>query len=448
MGQNFVKAVRYEVNKTYYRVTRSIFCYIHPKREATVTPLSIWFPLETGTQSNGSAVTIKDAMSERFRLELDSRVGTLFKRYVKLQGGDVRKIPKHIVQFTTHPFGLLIPNPDPPRVLYWSPSVGGDVDRLPLGYAYDEDGERLFCWRINDDPHGLICGITGSGKSEAIRTLVVGLIENTSPTDVEIVLIDKKRRSLVDLETAPHVRLPLAYKVETALGYLRAAVAEMDRRVEQGGNRPVLFLVIDEIADLLNGDAQAQDWLTRIAQMGRELGIVIVAGTQKALIGNIGPMKSQLGFRAVGKMASNREALAVAETDVNSASFLHPGSFSVVSAGGQSTDVLAFYADGDAIAATIERAAGRWGDPLPSALAVDGFGDADNGKDVDKTADLAAQAEEDFQRLYDQFGDGLAKTSMRKCLGFLGLATKGEKYYADKERVLRAKERLKHLETV
>ena len=55
-------------------------------------------------------------------------------------------------------------------------------------------------------PHGLFIGATGSGKSEFLRTLVLGLITRTRPRVLNMVLVDfKGGATFAGLERAPHV---------------------------------------------------------------------------------------------------------------------------------------------------------------------------------------------------------------------------------------------------
>src|SRR4029078_10538615 len=57
-----------------------------------------------------------------------------------------------------------------------------------------------------DGPHALMAGTTGAGKSELLRTLVVGLAAASSPEHLTFVLIDYKGGSTFDAcARLPHV---------------------------------------------------------------------------------------------------------------------------------------------------------------------------------------------------------------------------------------------------
>ena len=78
---------------------------------------------------------------------------------------------------------------DPPLAVVVGASVDGVVE-LDL----DRDG-----------PHALIAGTTGSGKSELLRTIVVGLAAAVSPAHLQFVLVDYKGGATFDgCRTLPH----------------------------------------------------------------------------------------------------------------------------------------------------------------------------------------------------------------------------------------------------
>ena len=68
------------------------------------------------------------------------------------------------------------------------------VNNLAVPVGVDKLGELLYLdlHEKAHGPHGLIAGMTGSGKSEFIITYILSMAVNYSPNDVAFVLIDYK----------------------------------------------------------------------------------------------------------------------------------------------------------------------------------------------------------------------------------------------------------------
>ena len=95
-------------------------------------------------------------------------------------------------------------DPDEP----WRRS-GGRILPVPIGVS--EDGPPVYL-DINEaarngvGPHGLCVGATGSGKSEFLRTLALGMITMHSPDVLNLILVDfKGGATFLGLERAQHV---------------------------------------------------------------------------------------------------------------------------------------------------------------------------------------------------------------------------------------------------
>ncbi len=162
-----------------------------------------------------------------------------------------------------------------------------------------------------DVAHVLIAGTTGSGKSQAARTMLASLMLFQRARDVQIIIVDPKASEFRLFEQAPHLLCPIVKNVEDAIANLEWLVEEMARRQTQLITRPRIVLLIDELADLLmQGGAEAENYLTRLVQRGRSAGLSVIACTQKPTAAVLGSLvKANFPVRLVGKVTSAHEAL-------------------------------------------------------------------------------------------------------------------------------------------
>ncbi|MBX3054176.1 MAG: DNA translocase FtsK [Caldilineaceae bacterium] len=255
----------------------------------TVTPRFVQFKLATDL---GTKVSKVSALAEEIALALGSREARVYR-----DGGEIRvEIPSE----TSEPVRLL---PLCKRLTVVPPAsavLGMDEQGYPL----------LLRLTAPDVAHVLIAGTTGSGKTALARTLLTSLAMHNRQGQLQLILIDPKGRGFGPLAGLPHVLNGVQNTPEAALSCLAWLVGEMERRDAEAVSMPVLVVAVDELADLLQtGGKQVEEYLTRIAQRGREAGIHLVACTQKptaALIG--GAMKANFPVRLVGAVAGAAEA--------------------------------------------------------------------------------------------------------------------------------------------
>lgn len=152
--------------------------------------------------------------------------------------------------------------------------------------------------------HLLIAGAAGSGKSVVINGIIHALMHDTPAAD-RLILIDLKRVELHDYIELPHV-LAYADSVESALGALQVALdaiearyADMQRRHLRMYDGSHIYIVIDELADLMTtAKAQVTPLLQRICQIGRGALVHVIAATQCPLASVI-PTPIKVNFSAM-----------------------------------------------------------------------------------------------------------------------------------------------------
>lgn len=178
--------------------------------------------------------------------------------------------------------------------------LGDALPRAILGTAHDGLVEIDL---VRDGPHALVVGTTGSGKSDLLRTLVLGLAVASPPDRVQFILVDFKGGAAFDA----CARLPHVVGLVTDLDasgcerVLRSLRAELRRRegilrcvgmsdagdlhrarLDAALDVPRLVVVVDEFAALADELPHVLDALVDIARRGRSLGVHLVLATQRA----------------------------------------------------------------------------------------------------------------------------------------------------------------------
>ena len=138
--------------------------------------------------------------------------------------------------------------------------------------------------------HLLIAGSTGSGKSVTVNGIIHSLILTRSPFLCQFVLIDPKKVELIQFSVLPHT---VQYASEPAdiIRSLQWSVEETERRftcMQREGirlyNGPDLYIIIDELADLMTTQKTlALPLLQRLAQIGRAAKVHVIACSQNVM---------------------------------------------------------------------------------------------------------------------------------------------------------------------
>jgi len=189
-------------------------------------------------------------------------------------------------------------------------------------------------------PHGLIAGMTGSGKSEFIISYIASMAINYSPEEVAFVLIDFKGGGMADVfKDLPHLAgsitnldgnelqrsfIAIESELEKRQSLFKAISEEkkisnidiykyQKLRKEDKSLKPLPHLIIisDEFAELKQQHSDFMEQLIRIARIGRSLGVHLILATQKPDGVVDDQIKSNIKFKVCLKVQDKADSQSV-----------------------------------------------------------------------------------------------------------------------------------------
>ncbi len=198
----------------------------------------------------------------------------------------------------------------------WKTNHSYETLQAPVGI--NQNG-GLFVLDLHEKahgPHGLVAGMTGSGKSEFIITYILSMALNYHPDDVSFVLIDYKggglagafenkelgiklphlagtitnldtveiKRSLASIESELKRRQRLFNEAREQTNESTINIYKYQKLYHQGLVKtpiPHLFIISDEFAELKSQQPEFMTQLISTARIGRSLGVHLILATQK-----------------------------------------------------------------------------------------------------------------------------------------------------------------------
>lgn len=225
-----------------------------------------------------------------------------------------------------------------------------DDCKLPMAMGRKADGEPRVM-DLRKMPHLLVAGTTGSGKSVFVVSMLTGLIFRHSPKTLRLILVDPKQVDLAAFAQLPHLIMPPIREAKKAVGALRWAIREMEKRyrsmslfgargleafneIAQGLSKsektehekanegkplndsyyfeeqPYLVIVVEEFGDLMAVDkVNVEQSVVRLAQMARACGIHLVLAMQSPRKDVVtGLIKTNIPGRISFKVASKMDS--------------------------------------------------------------------------------------------------------------------------------------------
>lgn len=232
--------------------------------------------------------------------------------------------------------GIEIPNNRPEIVtlkkMFSSPIFAKSNDPLLVPLGLDVSGEPQAA-SISKMPHVLVAGTTGSGKSVLLNAWICTFLYRTKPDELRMILVDPKRVEMTLYNGIPHLLTEVIVEADKIISALKWTVKEMENRYKEfakvgarnldGYNmtpgvvkKPFILFVIDELADLMIfAPGDAEELITRIAQMARATGIHLILATQRPSVDVItGLMKANIPCRVAFNVSSMIDSRVIIDT--------------------------------------------------------------------------------------------------------------------------------------
>ncbi|WP_229263772.1 type VII secretion protein EssC [Cohnella cholangitidis] len=180
----------------------------------------------------------------------------------------------------------------------------------PIGVDTTGEKFKLDLHEKFHGPHGLIAGMTGSGKSEFIMTFILSLAVNYHPYEVAFILIDYKgggmanafanlphlagtitnldgaavKRSLISIQSELKRRQAIFSDTSKQVNISNIDIYKYQKLYREGQvTEPLqhLFIISDEFAELKTQQPEFMEQLVSAARIGRSLGVHLILATQK-----------------------------------------------------------------------------------------------------------------------------------------------------------------------
>ena len=288
--------------------------------------------------------------------------------------------------------GIEIPNQERDDVflseLFKKEKFVSDQKNLILAIGKDINGLPIFA-NLEDMPHLLIAGTTGSGKSVGINVMIVSILFRLSPEDCKFILIDPKMLELSVYQGIPHLITPVVTDPKKAITALKWVVKEMENRyqkmsmlgVRNIGNynsrildaqkksekiyrkvpvginpetgepkiekvevelkkMPFIVVVVDEMADLMMvAGKEIEHTIQRLSQMARAAGIHLIMATQRPSVDVItGTIKANFPTRISFQVSSKFDSRTILGSE-GAEKLLGKGDMLLMTAGGKTTRI-------------------------------------------------------------------------------------------------------------
>lgn len=220
--------------------------------------------------------------------------------------------------------GIELPNKNRRNVTFKEINVEQKDFRIPVGIDVNNDTVFLD---FTKDPHYIIAGSTGSGKSVNLNVIIAYLLSHKSPSEVSMLLIDPKQVEFNNLTGLSHmitnralntiedIKLGLSELIDIMQDRFTILTSKGYRNIQEYNREnqtmPYIVCIIDEFATI-SEDEEIMNNVQKLSQLSRAAGIHLILATQRPSTDIVsGTIKNNFTGRIAFKVASNHDSRTV-----------------------------------------------------------------------------------------------------------------------------------------
>lgn len=298
-----------------------------------------------------------------------SKITNLDSLRTSIQDTLAKKGTNRKVSFLTNPLQLILYHQQPKSIsFYQNIDLLNSVNENTINAFLMQDKKLNVCSiSMNKEKfsHGLLCGITGSGKTVLMKDFIFSLAVTSNPKDTIFYILNPKNTSFDYIDLLPHLGTAKpSLSLEDIDKQIIVLHNEISNRLVSGNSKPEIYVFVDELS-LLSLDSKNR--LTEISALGRSLGIHLILATQRPTKESIPTLlKSQLTFSLTGMVSNSREAYyASGQQNSNADKLTGSGSFILNAPGYENVLVQALMCEKEE-KDIVDYVIAKWGNDKPN----------------------------------------------------------------------------------
>ena len=125
-----------------------------------------------------------------------------------------------------------------------------------ISVPYSKQNSEPLTFRLDEIPHLLISGTTGSGKTSYVRSAIANLLQQYSYENLQFIICDSKQVDYLEFNITAAMLVPVvtdSTKVPAVLQWLHSETTDRLKHGNHLSDNPNIICIIDDFGAFRNG---------------------------------------------------------------------------------------------------------------------------------------------------------------------------------------------------